>query len=119
MSEWDWQDQAACRADLGFLDRLLVEQAPVCRGCPVRSECLEYGVEQASSNRGASVMFGGKSAEQLLAIARARQVPKPTRRLTCVTCGGDFEATCATTRYCSKECRKVAYRDRRRLVVVQ
>lgn len=47
-----WADRAACRdhedADTFFDDEFLMRQValPICGGCPVKSECLEFALDR-------------------------------------------------------------------------
>lgn len=66
----DWREAAACRGDVAFVDLPLVDQQPVCARCPVRQDCLAYGVEHAPIS-GDSVTYGGMTGEQLAEIKKS------------------------------------------------
>lgn len=124
-----WMMDAACARDVYFTDRPFAEQAPVCRQCPVRFECLELGVTQ-TLRASDTVVYGGKSAAELSRLSRARRgmppeqtsnerrpkvhKPRPPSKrkiidAVCVGCGADFEARSRIALYCSALCRQRAY----------
>jgi len=123
-----WMEEAACAGIGGFTEAPFAEQVPVCRQCPVRFDCLEYGLSDPSALLGFSSVYGGLSAVQLSQIARAREgkpaliterkdrpraayKPKPARgpvALTCDQCGQSFGAKTSRAIYCSGLCRQRA-----------
>ncbi|HEY3545061.1 MAG TPA: hypothetical protein VGK17_03090 [Propionicimonas sp.] len=68
-----WQENAACARDVTFTDRPFVEQAPICRVCTVRFECLELGLSQPSLKESDTVTYGGVPAVKLVQLARERR----------------------------------------------
>ena len=68
-----WPELALCKDDREFSDREVAEQIVVCRGCPVRLECLEYGLATAPSLVRDAVVHGGLTPTQLVRRARQRR----------------------------------------------
>jgi hypothetical protein len=127
--------RAACRGDLHFTDRDHREQLATCRDCPVKGECLEYGLDQNPANPNMTTVYGGLLPDQLYKLAlqrrRATHLPRTwIHRLerqhpvsegdvscVCEWCGEIFSAV-RLVRWCSQTCRRSAYRDRQRQVEV-
>jgi WhiB family redox-sensing transcriptional regulator len=66
MSLGPWVGSAAC--DVGFGDLLLAEQRKLCRDCPVRSDCLDYAIDQRID----SGVWGGLTEGERRDVAFAR-----------------------------------------------
>lgn len=67
----DWQNEAACIGsdpDLFFPERgeSVREAKAICRGCPVRAECLEHGMGEKFG------IWGGYSERERRAMRRSR-----------------------------------------------
>lgn len=86
VSSMDWQDRAACRgiANPGRFDRLgrlpdefeingTKSALRVCAGCPVREDCLTFGMRSRSSG-----VYGG----HYLVVGSKSLVPKPLKATT-------------------------------------
>lgn len=90
MKNGEWRDQAACRrvavAVFFPVEHLrtsgYVEARRICAKCPVVDECLE----DALSSKRLEGFRGGKTPEELRALARRR--PAPVRR--CIICTVEF-----------------------------
>jgi len=124
----EWMLDMGCAGIYGFTEAPLVEQRKVCATCPVKAECLEYGLSDPAALLGFSSVYGGLSAVELSQIARAREgkpaliterkdrpraayKPKPARGpvvLTCEECGQSFGAKTSRAIYCSGLCRQRA-----------
>lgn len=70
-----WQSKAACRGcdpDLFFLDRgePSTEALKICRSCPVKNECLEYGLHERHG------IWGGMSERQRRWLRKVRKEGK-------------------------------------------
>jgi len=82
LTEQAWRSRAACRG----MDVNLFYPLPhawkaaraakaICRGCPVRAECLDYNLTQFSSACYVDTgIWGGTSATERLALRRARRL---------------------------------------------
>jgi hypothetical protein len=82
----DWQQQAACRhANPALFDgfqagpserdwRRIGQAQKICRECSVRTECLEFGIQQVSSG-----VFGGKYLSQGHPVDHPELPYKPQR----------------------------------------
>jgi WhiB family redox-sensing transcriptional regulator len=69
-----WMEEAACAnsdPDLFFPERgdSVVEAKAVCRGCPVRAECLEYALERGEKYG----LWGGLSVRERRKIRAQRR----------------------------------------------
>lgn len=108
----DWQERARCAGDLTFTERPYVQQARVCAGCPVRIECLEFGVAHATG-KADTTCYGGLPPEKLARIARARTgAGRQLSLKRCAHCLGEFWGSRAQL-YCARVCRQRAYEARR------
>lgn len=63
----DWADQAACKGrDADFFPFTWHQALPameICRGCPVKSECLNHALTHGESyGVWGGILFGGKSS---------------------------------------------------------
>lgn len=74
-----WQNDAACRgmcADVFFPSRgqheAIRRAVAVCRGCPVRIDCLDW-VMTLEAGRERIGVFGGLTADQRRDLARRRR----------------------------------------------
>lgn len=77
----DWQQDAACRGtspQLFFAERfdfLTVSQAQqICAICPVRAECLDYGLHERDG------IWGGLAPKARREEARRRKIDRRTQR---------------------------------------
>lgn len=98
----EWRTRAACKGlpvEWWFTERgdfdTVVRARNVCKACPVRDECLNYGL--ANSPRVG--MYGGKS------MYNARKGAVATVRF-CLWCGDSYKGRANTALYCSKDCRQ-------------
>lgn len=80
MTDLDWWDQRACRnvnPDVFFpvlgrhltdteIDALCADAKAVCRGCPVRDDCLQYAIDVRASDG----VFGGMSPRERWRLVR-------------------------------------------------
>lgn len=112
-----WMDDAACKGmtDLFFPARgESTEPAKqICAACPVLDDCRTYILANDSWNGlQMSGVWGGMSGWER---RRRDPVVRPLLRLWCVVCNKRFESASSVTLYCSKACRHVAIRRRRRL----
>ena len=73
MQKDSWLDQAACRGmdtDLFYpTQNGLREYREICSGCPVRSQCLEFGLREPLG------IWGGASARERRRIMVKRRIP--------------------------------------------
>jgi WhiB family transcriptional regulator, redox-sensing transcriptional regulator len=78
----DWREQAVCAGIGDWLffatkgqEQFTQRAKAVCRTCPVASPCLEFALEMEAQPGflGHHGVFGGKSAREREAIARARK----------------------------------------------
>lgn len=70
-----WMNRAACAPDIYFTDKTSDEQKAVCADCPVRVECLDYGVEVTQHTyplAKGSVVYGGLTLAELRQARKAR-----------------------------------------------
>jgi WhiB family redox-sensing transcriptional regulator len=77
--EGDWTSLAACRdkdpelffpvSDMGPGARQVTEAKAVCAGCPVRSECLTYALEDGLDHG----IFGGLTERDRRELTRKRE----------------------------------------------
>lgn len=69
----EWMEQAHCiTADLElFFSAQWREAVAICRGCPVRSECLEYALSFPEAEDYG--VFGGLSQHQRILLRRERR----------------------------------------------
>ncbi|MGV9255643.1 WhiB family transcriptional regulator [Streptomyces sp. NPDC003697] len=79
--ETDWAERGTCR--VGNPDDLFVEGAAqhrakaVCTGCPVRTECLAYALDQRIEHG----VWGGMTERERRALLRRRPTVTSWRRL--------------------------------------
>jgi WhiB family transcriptional regulator, redox-sensing transcriptional regulator len=76
----DWRQRAACRdedpelffpvSEMGPGARQVARAKAVCARCPVRSECLEYALDNALDHG----IFGGTTETERRTLRRARTV---------------------------------------------
>lgn len=83
----DWTSRAACAGmdvNVFYLDRggPLHRALAICRGCPVTSECLEFGL---AHSKGYGV-FGGLTATQRRTLQRGQRVVTGDRGQHCRHC---------------------------------
>lgn len=71
----------------------------ICHGCPVRRQCLEYGLR----TRSMGFIWGGVVLSQRLS-AKAIEVRH------CVLCDRLYAATATSRTFCSRQCRAAAAR---------
>ncbi|MFI9649318.1 WhiB family transcriptional regulator [Streptomyces sp. NPDC052040] len=80
-TEADWAERGACRA--GDPEELFVEGAAqhlakgMCTGCPVRTECLAYALDQRIEHG----IWGGMTERERRALLRRRPTVTSWRRL--------------------------------------
>lgn len=98
----EWRTRAACKGlpvEWWFTERgdfdTLVCARNVCKACPVRDECFEYGL----ANSPTVGMYGGKSMD------RARKGAVATVRF-CLWCGDSYTNRANAVLYCSETCRQ-------------
>ncbi len=74
MLDLNWMDAAACASIKGFTEKPIDQQRAVCATCPVRPECLGWGLDQTTYGRVARepIVFGGATPEQLHKLHRRR-----------------------------------------------
>lgn len=112
--EEPWRERAACRGedpDLFFPERgerPTAAQA-ICRGCPVRAECLEHADTYEASGQEHGV-WGGLSATDRRSLVRRGE--RPTRELTCPVCGERFSTQQPDAMYCGRRCSHKAVQRR-------
>lgn len=88
----EWYDRASCR-DVGpglfYVERgaSAVEAIAVCRGCPVRSQCLRLALER----REIFGIWGGYSQRQLRAMRAMRRVRTTTTEGEAMNDGQDHQ----------------------------
>lgn len=128
-----WMDAAACRGDLGWLNRSEGRQIATCQDCPVRFECLNYALGNESSDLSLvkfNPVYGGLAGrERAQLIRRSRRKPseptepnpRPPRRLSPIDHGtpAGYKAHLSRGEQSCDQCREAAraYRaDRRREV---
>lgn len=121
-----WMLDAACAGIPDFTEAEVAEQRPICAGCPVRSSCLSYALEQPLPNPTYTTSYAGLTPADLVRVAHGGEarpprvrgprvrVPKPPapRKVitaTCEVCGTVFEAKSRIALYCSGLCRQRAY----------
>ena len=68
-----WMERAACAGIPGFTELDSPQQRTTCVGCPVRAECLEFGLNSDQAVIGTSTVYGGLSGFELAAVARERR----------------------------------------------
>jgi WhiB family redox-sensing transcriptional regulator len=77
--EGDWTSRAACRdkdpelffpvSDMGPGARQVTEAKAVCAGCPVRSACLDYALDNGLDHG----IFGGMTEKDRRGLVRRRE----------------------------------------------
>ena len=79
-----WMADALCVAVRGFTELDPLIAAEVCIDCPVRAECLEFGLDQVAPRRGGAkevaAVYGGLTPLMLEAEARRRGVTSRATR---------------------------------------
>jgi hypothetical protein len=72
-----WMQQAACRHDYDFTEWSVLSQKAVCKNCPVRKRCLEFGLRHPTgwtkANEGP--VYGGLSPMELEQLRRRLRQP--------------------------------------------
>lgn len=101
-----WMDEGACvGSGVNFFPTRGEATHPIkvlCQSCPVKEECLSYGLMQKHG------IWGGLSERQRRQVRRDRgividdQVRQPVR---CVFCGDEFVPTSNSAKLCSSVCR--------------
>jgi WhiB family redox-sensing transcriptional regulator len=106
-----WQAEAACIGappGLFFSERgdnaKIAAAKKLCAQCPVREECLEFGLMEKHG------VWGGLSERQRREVRRERAVvvgPLPLHRQPrdCAVCGDEFSPTSNSSTLCSDLCR--------------
>lgn len=114
----EWQEHAACigkPTDWFFPPEhgspsLYEAGRAVCNGCPVKSECLAWSLENGDVYHG---MFGGKTPRERQRMDRGGTF------LRYCGCGTRFMTPSRSRMYCSKVCRQRAYQERSKLYRVR
>ena len=109
----DWMDRSHCAGMPAFLDLPSDQQKAICEGCPVMGECLELGIEVASSSASPKdiVGYGGLTADELWAHARPARKTRTQRKPYCIrghviaVVGRDKSGRC-------NACQRIRARDR-------
>lgn len=71
-----WMKRAQCRGVRSFTELPILTQLAACQGCPVRSECLAFGLDltrtSARTGNGVHVgcVYGGETPRSLTDLAR-------------------------------------------------
>ncbi len=107
----EWMEQAACRGIVGFTELDWLDQVGTCNTCPVRRECLVYGLDDPAARAGYGTIYGGLVGRQMVAAASAAYRDRGPRVVHC-RCGKRFETTSARAKYCSRACRVAAWTAR-------
>ena len=68
-----WMERAACAGIPGFTELDSPQQRATCVDCPVKTECLEFGLTSDQAVIGTSTVYGGLSGFELAAVARERR----------------------------------------------
>ena len=68
-----WMERAACASIPDFTEADSTTQRKVCVDCPVKAECLEFGLASDQAVIGTSTVYGGLSGFELAAVARERR----------------------------------------------
>jgi WhiB family redox-sensing transcriptional regulator len=113
----DWRDRAACRGEDPELffpigttgrdyDAQVEEAKAVCRGCPVRTECLDWAYRTRADG-----IWGG-TTEQERAAARRRHNRQQQQTRVCDNCGGTYQTRATNGRYCPP-CAPIIHRQQK------
>ena len=107
----DWMRAAKCAGIDGFTEMDHDDQMPVCGGCKVRGDCLDYALStQQIITTHDTVTYAGMGPAELVREWRKRH--PTTYSAACWHCGSGFE-TVKRGHYCSNTCRKAAHRARK------
>lgn len=75
-----WMPRAQCRGVQNFTELPILSQLAACPGCPVRTECLTFGLEQVRETahsggfgRMVACVYGGESPRSLAELAQRSQ----------------------------------------------
>jgi len=68
-----WMAEAACAGRWYFTEGTIAEQKAVCRGCPVRNACAEFGLEEPTTDKTDTTVWGGLSPEERRELRRQRR----------------------------------------------
>lgn len=97
-----WQGRAACashRPSRWDTDEPDPEAINICRGCPVKTQCLQDALDRNETHG----VRGGYTPNQRDALKRGRAIPKAGPR-ACRSCGQAFNPPHHRTQYCSADC---------------
>lgn len=70
-----WMKSAACRTDPQFTERPVPQQLGVCADCPVRTDCLEFGLTQIPAEPRDCCVYGGLTPVEVVAAAAGKRIP--------------------------------------------
>ena len=72
----------------------------VCRGCPVREECLRHALDRPYLDG----IWGGLGPGQRQLLRRSKSTPDYYEPRKCAWCGAQFPVTHGLRKYCSRKC---------------
>ena len=89
----EWMLDAVCLGIPDFTELPIAEQVSICRKtqCPVRLQCLEYGIAQRPATASSTVVYGGIYPSELVRISSGRHRATEPHMVTCDHCGAEFE----------------------------
>lgn len=67
-----WMDRAQCRGLDGFTEIPVADQIMWCRGCPVRVECADYGLDEPVFE---DFVWGALHPEERKQLKKSRPTP--------------------------------------------
>jgi WhiB family redox-sensing transcriptional regulator len=102
----DWRTRAACRGEDPELffpigttgrdyDAQVEEAKTVCRGCPVRIECLDWAYRTRADG-----IWGATTEQERAAARRRHNRQKQGTQRVCDNCGHTYQPGSNNARYC-------------------
>lgn len=107
----EWMLDAACLGIPDFTELPVADQVSICRKtqCPVRFQCLEFGIAMRPASASSTVVYGGIYPSELVRISKGRNRVSEPRIVACDHCGAEFEGS-GGSRFCGRRCRLAAWR---------
>lgn len=78
-ADLEWMRSAVCAGVEGFTENPWPEQVAACSECPVKSECLSYGLEEPVTDPKEALVWGGLPPRQFAALAALSRAGRRTQ----------------------------------------